>query len=409
MSDQFSPTIIQQTGLPPQGSNPKNGPSKMGEKVVRDVPGITEYNPEDGTVAPVGPYKTIEQKLKEQRTAEKEAEQKAKEKKAAPKKEETEAEAKAAGRHQAWKDKQTAKKAERVEKQQAKQMEQQMLAKDYLKQGNVMKAAEALGMTPTEFLLASQNAALGMQTQDKPLSPEEKKVKDAADYQASLEAERQENQRFRYESTLRDWVRENVAPIMKDVEKYELLNRDPKIIPNIQRAAYEYINQHYQETHQYDSAGQIIKEGEILKVEDVLNEMENYMENTIKSDLDKAKGIKKFSKYFTKEEQEAMDQEAAEEVVEDKPGVRTVHFKDTPKAGKKQDDLSAEATNALSEDEPLLGEEVELEEDKPLLQAVRDNSRVGLNGPPRKERETPFAFLTPEQKLRRIQEQRKRG
>ena len=79
-----------------------------------------------------------------------------------------------------------------------------------------------------------------------------------------------------------------------------------------------YINKHYQETQETDKNGNVVKDGDILNVNDVLETLETQMETYAKGYLDKYKSIDKFSAYF-KAQKKAEAKAAAEAEVEEEP------------------------------------------------------------------------------------------
>jgi hypothetical protein len=397
MSNNFTANIQPSVGLPPIGNNPRNRPPTEGPAVVRSIPGRTQYNSDTKEVEKVGDYADTNPIYDFQQDKEAVRIETAKPKTKKPvQPEEVEVEAKAeetaeekADRHAKWKQAQADKKEAANQQKTVKQIEQQRLAKDYLKEGNIVKAADALGLTVTEMLSLTQNAALSIPTKDKELTPEEKKAKEEADFRAAWEAEKTENQRYRYETTARDYIRENIVPVMKDEEKYQLLNQNKDNIPKIQRVVYEYLNNCYQETCEYDSSGKLVKDGVTPDIADVLDTMESYYETQAKTALEQFRGVKKFSDMFAAQEEEQKDKVDAAR--------RTVSSKPTKTAKKPQVPANDQA---FVEEEALLGEkQSQIDEDYPEIEEEAHQALSVKQFNPRARNKKPFALMSPEEKV----------
>jgi hypothetical protein len=355
------------THLAPVGSNPKNTVTKVAaEPLVRKLPGMTQYNQENGLVEEVGDFQDNTP---------------GKPKPAAPKKPKPAAQKPKEGegsqedktsRHQAWKAAQEAKKEQGAQAKAAQKAKSQALAADYLRQGNVHKASEALGLSVPEFITLTQNAALGIAQEPKKLSPEEQKAKDEADYRASRDTRLQELERRDYFNTAHNYIRENIDPVFT-AEKYPLLTQQKENLANVKMGVYEYLNKHFVDTMKKDESGKIIpNSGEVLSVEDILDTLEGQYEDAVKSTLEKAKGIKKFETYFAKQVREAAEEEQEEE--------------------------------EPTEEEPLPEEEPEEEEEE--LNAAPNTSSVKPQLFGASKQKIPFALMSTADKLAELKKQR---
>jgi hypothetical protein len=352
----FNVNVVPQAPAPPQGTNTKPTINKTAEQpVVRAIPTIADYNTETGTAESRGEWKVADKTQKP-----KEA------KKTSPKEEPKETNT---NRHEEWKKTQAEKKQAKEETRYAKQVEKQALAKDYLHQGNITKAAEALGLSVPEFIALSQNAALSIPTEKKDLSPEEKRALEDKQYKESVQKELEDHRKYRYETNASNWTRDNIAPVMADTEKYQLLNLNKDNIPKIQRAVYEFLNQHYNETCVYGSDGKLVKDGEILNVADVLDTLETQTEEMAKQSLGQYKNVKKFSSLFQAEQEEKQHKTKVEPVVDEEP----------------QEDL-----------EQQLGSDEEEEDLQPQSMNITSGIRKNV----------PFALMTIEEKMAYMRSQK---
>lgn len=375
----FNANLVEQSPVVNEGSNPKNGFTKVAEQpVVRKIPGLNSYNPQTGEHETSVEWKDREAIKTKEKVA---AEPKKADKKEAPASEKT--------RHQEWKEKQQSKQEAREETRTNKQLQKQALAKQYIQEGNLLKASEALGFTSVaDFIAATQNAALAIPTKPKELTAEEKKAQQREQHDQAVQAELEESRRFRYETTANNWTRENIVPVMADTEKYQLINQNKDNVPKIQRAVYEYLNKHYNETCQYDSAGKLIKDGEVLNVADVLDTIEAQYEEAATQSLQQFRNVKKFSKFFTKEE--LAEQEAKEK-----------QTKSSKMDARLPPPVEEEEETSMEEQDPQLGEE---ETDEDLSAAPRFSVRPSGKSFSNK----PFALLSPEEKIAFLRSQSKR-
>lgn len=350
-------TINPITPLAPRGTNPPNTITKVADKpVVRDIPGITQYNPETGLVDEVGEFKDNKPGQPKVKTDKK---------KVKAEKPESEAEEKQS-RHATWKQQQEEKKAQAAASKTQKAAAKQQLAIDLMRQGNFHQAAEAMNTTVPELLALMNRASLSLPTEEKKLTKEEQLLKDQEDYKNSVNAELEQHRKFRYETVATNWQNEHIAPVLADQKQYPLLNKEDT--KKISRGVYEFINKHYQDTSVYNDKGEVIKEGEILPVDQILNTLEGQMEDFATRYLEQYKDLDKFKKYFTKQQMEEEQEEAEVEEVE----------------------------------EPTLEDE-EVEDDNSATFSPKNVSFKNTT------QTVPFALLSGPDKIKYLQEQRKKG
>jgi hypothetical protein len=350
-ANNFNLSIVPQAPSAPVGSNPPDR-TPIGKPVTRTLPPLKQYNPEtkmseeipsalDGASKPKKEAKKTDKAAKEDKP---EATDKTK-------------------RHADWKAAQEAKKAQAAQAKTDKQVKNQALALDFMRQGNFHKAAEALGTTVPELLALTQNAALGLAQEPKKLSPEEQRAKDEADYRASTEQKIKEHEQFKYQVVADNYIRENINPVLSDVEKYPLLNKNKDNLPRLKAGIYDFLNKHYVET------------GEVLSIGDILDTLEAQTEAAAKQSLEELKGIKKFESYFARQEREEAEAQAEQEEEVEEPEEET----ETP------------------EEEP---EEDWETHDAPNVSSVTSISTKG-------GQKVPFALLSEKDKLKAIAESRK--
>ena len=278
-----------QTPLPPQGNNQKGvatnivPPEVVGTIKPREIAPRTKFDTESGSVVTKGGWGEVDDAKQAPVVA--------------PHKEPVkEAQNE---RHEKWKADEAAKKEAREVARVERQTKDQALAKGLLQKGDAAGAAKALGMTLQEFFTYTQNAMLSIptKTEQKELSPEQKKARDEERLRASERAEINELRTREFERTARDYIKENISPVLADKEKFELLNSS-KEFPKIERAIYDYMNKIYADTCEYDANGRITKQGEIISAADVAETLEQQFEEAALASLEANKGIRKFSKYF---------------------------------------------------------------------------------------------------------------
>lgn len=294
MSDTSLPATGFNVGLAPivpnapVGSNPLSKGMKYADPadptVTREVPGLFEYNTETGESD-----KTLDFADRGKKKADK----------AKPKEKAEAGSEEKPNRHQEWKAKQQEKKEAREAAKTDKAVKNQSLAMDALRKGNMAEAAKLLNTNVSELFTLFQNASLSIPTpsQEVELTAEQKKAKDEADYRASLENKLKDFESYKFETVKLGYIKENIEPVFSNKDKYELLNnsKDPNAFKS---AAYDYMNEHFNET------------GEVLNVEDVLDTMEETLNQQATEGLEQFKGVKKFSKYFNQAEEAAAEQAA---------------------------------------------------------------------------------------------------
>jgi hypothetical protein len=258
-----------------QSGKADSGKTRFADKpLVRSIPKLTNYNSETGLLDTIS---TWESRGQEERATE-----------AAPSKDSVE---KTVGddRLDAWRTEQAEKKAEQKERKAEKAAKQQLLAKDFLRKGDLVSAANALGMTPSDLAAYVDNARLQIPNEaEKELSPSEKKANEEAQFRKEVEDFKREQQAFKYQTIASSYIKENIDPILSDRDKFEYIHNAD--VSQIKNYVYEFMNDHFRAT------------GEELKASDVLETIEEQMFQAHISALEKAKQIKKVAKYFSPEE-----------------------------------------------------------------------------------------------------------
>jgi len=284
-------------------------------------------------------------------------------------------------RHTAWKEQQAKAAAERKAKQVEKQVKQQELARDYLKQNNLVKAAEALNMTPAELQLYVTNGALGIPPEkEAELTPEQKREKEYADFKAEQLKFKQETEQWKYNQQANEFIREAIAPILKDKEKYEFINQGDVV--KYQSFIYEYMNKHFRET------------GETLSVADVADSIEENLYNSFMTSYEKMKGMKKLSKLFS--QQQAEEQSQSDNPVQ-QGQVRVTQPKEVINL---QSSLMNRKKNAAPVEETDDQDDVD-------TQLTHDDYNASILNPASRGKSLPFALLSESE--RRAQMKRERA
>jgi hypothetical protein len=320
---------------------------------------MTAYNTETGQVDEVGDFQDNKPGVQ----------------KAAPKKAKTPSsveETDKASRHEKWKADQAAKKEATDNAKYNSKAKKQALALEHMRAGNFHAAADALGTTVPELLALTQNAALSIPTEQKKLTAEEQRIKDYDDYRASVDKKLAAAEQFKYETVATNWARENISPVMADEEKYPLLNKNKDNVAKLQRGVYEFLNKHYNDTCEFDAKGNVVKEGEILSVADILDTLEAQTEAATRETLEGLKGVKKFAEYFN----------------------------DAPSPKKMAKQVAAMQQEEADIEQP---EEQPEEEDNTATFSPKSQTFAGSN------QQVPFALLSATDKLKYIANERKKG
>ena len=364
----FNPGIVPQGPAPSVGSNPGQRTTQGAEVKVK-VPGIAQYNPDTKMPGEARPW-NVTSVEKKPAAEKKEAEVKVK-----PIPTDTEAQK---ARHEKWKAEQAAKKEAKIKADNARAAEKQALARDYLKEGNITKAADALGVSVTELITLTQNAALQIKTEEKKLTPAEQQAKDFADYKAAKELELQRLSQTQYTLIANNWIDKNIAPVMADTSKYELINLNKDNILKLQMAVYEYLNK-------------LNAEGKPLpKVEEVLDTIEKEAEEFAKQNLTQYKNVKKFKTLFGPDGEEV------------KPAKKAKKAPEPTEEESMEEELDLATDDQLGADDPEV-EEVKPEEDDE--EEVYETKNFNVSKASAKN--VPFALMSPTEKLRFLQEARK--
>lgn len=306
-------------GVPQTGPfKPKESKTKVSDKpVVRSIPAITKYNLDSGLIEPDA-EKTTWGKRSVAEVGLKENE---------PSIEATPAED-ASYDHSKWKQEQAAKKQERNQKKNEKAAQQQVLAKDLLQKGDIVGAARALGMTPTDLITYMDNARLSIPNKTEELTPEQQRAADEEAFKSERLAFEEEQRAFKYQTVKQSYTRDKILPILADADKFEMVNQanaDGSITDYI----YEYMNKHFVET------------GEELSAADVAESIENELYTARSQALEAAKKTKKLAKFFTPQELREMADEA------EQTGEERVDLGDATKARKVS--FSRQATDQFYE------------------------------------------------------------
>jgi hypothetical protein len=202
-------------------------------------------------------------------------------------------------RHAKWREAQEAKRAARAQANVDAAAKRQVLAKELLAKNDLAGAAKALGMPASELVTLVNQAALGLKPEEeapKKLTPEEQRVADETAFREEMKAFRAEQEAFRNQQAMTGFVEKNIRPVLADKEAYEMIHAAG--VEDIETYAYRYMNQHYFDTSEKDASGKITKPGEVLNAKDVLDAIEENLLKQHTATLERARGLKKVSKYF---------------------------------------------------------------------------------------------------------------
>ena len=358
MPDNFnlkmSATPIATSGASPtQGSTPAAVPAVQTRS--RAIAPPTAYNPDTGVVEPVEGGWTGKDGAPE------------------PKAEAAKPEPGKPTRHDQWKAEQKAAREAREAKTAKKTVETQALARDFLKKGDLVGSAKALGMSPAEFREYAQNVLLTAPTPDKELTPEQKRAADEEAFRAEVKTFKAEQEAFRNQTIRSSYIKDKIAPVLADAEKFEFIHNEG--LEKMGAYIYDFMNAHYGKTK------------EELSASDVAEEIEKQLEANFTASVEKARKMKKAAKYFRTEEPEAepapalaVEESNEEEVRED------MRFPERDIARLRPAPLASRFPARESEPEPT---------ETFTKQAVI--RREGSNGAG-----VPFALLSREERLARI-------
>lgn len=346
--------------------------------VTRNIAPLTEYNNETGNldVSPRSPWGVSS----EVETVKTEPEVVA------------ETKVSSTERQAQWKADQAAKKQKVQEKRVEKQAKQQVLAKDLLLKGDLVGAASALGMTPSEFATYVDNARLQIPNKVEELTPEQKRVQDDENFRKDRLVFEQEQKNFKYQVIASNYIKDNIDPVLADKDKFEFIHKYD--VGKVKNFVYEYMNKHYVDT------------GEELKASDVLETIENQMYETHKSSLESLRGMKKVSSFFAPVTRIEDDNTEVPVSRDSKVEPRKVSM-EPDNYPFKEPTLANKTTRSLDSRFPTRDTEVddmiaEAEEEEARVtqtsQAVRRSANSGNN--------TPFALLSREERLARMKSER---
>lgn len=202
-------------------------------------------------------------------------------------------------RHTKWREAQESKRAARTQANIDAAAKRQVLAKELLGKGDLAGASKALGIPASELVTLVNQAALGMKPDEpapKKLTPEEQRTADETAFREEMKAFRKEQEDFRNHQAMSGFIEKNLSPVLVDKDAYEMIHAAGRA--DIETYAYRYMNQHYYDTSEKDAAGKITKPGEILNAKDVLDAIEENLVKAQEATLDRARALKKVSKYF---------------------------------------------------------------------------------------------------------------
>ena len=339
-----------------QGGKPNQTNTRFADKpAVRNIAPITEYNSETGLLDVKKGFFAEEPSTEQAKPAETDKQ---------------EAPAKQTDRHSQWKQEQQAKREAAEAKRVEKAAKNQALAKDYLKKGDLINAAKLLDMTPSDLATYVNNSLLNIPQEEKKLTPEEQRELDLSKFKEERLKFEEEQKNFKYEVIASQYIRDNITPEISNKDKYEFIHQGD--ISKISRYVYEYMNDHYQKTN------------EVLQAKDIIESIEAQMEKEFVSSFEKAKNVKKLAKYF---QPSSNEQETEREI--EIPSPRTSQLMEPT--------LSNKVARPLDSRFPTRDDVDELEEESDRLSMPASTSLK----PQRQasSRNTPFAFLTREEKM----------
>lgn len=285
--------------------------------LTRSLSPLTRYNPETGIaeeIEDMGSLPQDDQSLNQQ-TGESQVQ---------PANEEVQK--RQAERHAKWKAEQADKQQAKEQAKQDKQVKQQLLAKDFLLKGDLVNAAKALNMSPTDLATYVDHARLGMPKEEKPLTPQRQREADEKKFRDDRLAFEQEQKVWREQmemdkrsSIANNYIASHILPVLKDNSKYELLNHEDH--NKVASLVYDHMNEHYRDTCTFDEEEKKWNtDGEELPVAEILQKMEDLLFQSHQNLLEESKKIKKFSNYFQTAETPEPEEES--EVNLDDPWAR---------------------------------------------------------------------------------------
>jgi len=233
-----------------------------------------------------------------------------------------------------------------------------------------------LDMSPADFATYVDNARLSIPTKTEELSPEQKRAKDEEQFRADRLAFEKEQSAFRYQTIASNYIRDNIAPVLQDKDKFELIHTAG--LNDMQNYIYEFMNKHYNETK------------EVLSAQDVAETIENQLyQNSIQA-IEANRKVKKLAKLFASQEEEV--KVAVDEMAE-APGRQTrPSFVEPTLTNKQARPLD---TRFPTRDEELnASSEEEAEEAEPNTNTVSKRKSVGSD--------IPFALLSRAERLARM-------
>jgi hypothetical protein len=304
-------------------------------------------------------------------------------------------------RHNAWKAEQAQKREERERGREEKAVRSQALAKDFLIKGDLVNAAKALNMSPSELATYIDNARLGIA--NKPETPKKLSLEEqVAKLNQELEESKKQAQEFNQNLQITNYIKENIVPeLSANKEKYEVLHfYDAKYV---QSQIYQLMNEHFQET------------GETLSVAEVAESLEEQLANIHKSSIEKLRAAKKFQDLFVPEAKKGKKVPANEELAEridDGDSDYEAQNVDRSVMRNRNVNLTSEPYNPNASKSDNVSQKL-INRNKKIEQAEAQADAIMAeitpkNATPRRsssKEKIPYAFLSKEERMARLNEE----
>ncbi len=274
-------------------------------------------------------------------------------------------------RQEAWKKQQDDKKAAREQKQRLEAFNGQALAKELLAKGDFAGYAKSIGLSPQELLLLTNQAALSIPKEVKPLTEAEQLKKDIEDLKKSKEEFQKEIQENKYWSVRNSFTSKEIMPLISNADTYEFINNMKGGVDAAAAFIYEHMDDELQK-------------GNKLTVKQVADEMETELYNTYVASLQKAKKIKKL--------QSILGNQQVEDETSVEPGEEDVD-QPSPKIQKPIKQVQLGMPSSIVEGlkknvnkglvKPQVQEEVEEDDEEDVDQGAKSFSRNPVKFPPK--------------------------
>jgi len=274
-------------------------------------------------------------------------------------------------RQEAWKKQQDDKKAAREQKQRLEAFNGQALAKELLAKGDFAGYAKSIGLSPQELLLLTNQAALSIPKEVKPLTEAEQLKKDIEDLKKSKEEFQKEIQENKYWATRNTYTSKEIMPLISNADTYEFINNMKGGVDAAAAFIYEHMDDELQK-------------GNKLTVKQVADEMETELYNTYVASLQKAKKIKKL--------QSILGNQQVEDETSVEPGEEDID-QPSPKIQKPIKQVQLGMPSSIVEGlkknvnkgpvKPQVQEEVEEDDEEDVDQGAKSFSRNPVKFPPK--------------------------